>query len=30
MTYQNNFTFAEEPAEKGLEALPEMMWILVN
>jgi putative transposase len=30
MTHQNNYTFAEELAEKGLEALPEMMRVLIN
>jgi len=30
MTHQNNYTFAEELAEKGLDALPEMMRILIN
>jgi transposase-like protein len=30
MTHQNDYTFAEELAEKGLEALPEMMRILIN
>jgi len=30
MTHQNNYTFAEEIAEKGLEAIPEMMRVLIN
>ncbi|MRS03600.1 IS256 family transposase [bacterium] len=30
MTHQENYTFAEELAEKGLEALPEMMRVIVN
>ena len=30
MTHQNDYTFAEELAEKGLEALPEMMRVLIN
>lgn len=30
MTHQNDCTFAEELAEKGLDALPEMMRILIN
>lgn len=30
MTHQNDYTFAEELAEKGLEALPEMMRIVIN
>ncbi len=30
MTHQNNYTFAEELAEKGLDALPEMMRVLIN
>jgi transposase-like protein len=30
MTHQNNYTFAEELVEKGLDALPEMMRILIN
>ena len=30
MTHQNDYTFAEELAEKGLEAIPEMMRILIN
>lgn len=30
MTHQNDYTFAEELAEKGLDALPEMMRILIN
>ena len=30
MTHQIDYTFAEELAEKGLEALPEMMRILIN
>jgi len=30
MTHQENYTFAEELAEKGLEAVPEMMRVLIN
>ena len=30
MTHQSDYTFAEELAEKGLEALPEMMRVLIN
>ena len=30
MTHQNNYTFAEELAEKGLDAIPEMLRILIN
>jgi len=30
MTHQNNYTFAEELTEKGLEAVPELMRILIN
>ena len=30
MTHQNDYTFAEELAEKGLEAVPEMMRVLIN
>ena len=30
MTHQNDYTFANDLAEKGLEALPEMMRILIN
>lgn len=30
MTHQNNYTLAEELAEKGLDGLPEMMRILIN
>lgn len=30
MTHQNDYTFAEELAEKGLDALPEMMRVLIN
>ena len=30
MTHQNNYTFAEEIEEKGLEAIPEMMRVLIN
>ncbi len=30
MTHQNNYTFAEELAEKGLDAIPELMRILIN
>lgn len=30
MTHQGNYTFAEDLAEKGLEAIPEMMRVLIN
>jgi len=30
MTHQNNYTFAEDIAEKGLEAIPELMRVLIN
>jgi len=30
MTHQNDYTFAEEIAEKGLEAVPELMRVLIN
>jgi putative transposase len=30
MTHQNDYTFAEDLAEKGLEAIPEMMRVLIN
>jgi len=30
MTHPNNYTFAEEIAEKGLDAIPEMMRVLIN
>ena len=30
MTHQNNYTFADEIFEKGLEAVPEMMRVLIN
>jgi putative transposase len=30
MTHQENYTFAEELAEKGFDAFPEMMRILIN
>jgi transposase-like protein len=30
MTHQNDYTFAEDLVEKGFEALPEMMRILIN
>jgi putative transposase len=30
MTHQENYTFAEELAEKGLDALPEMLRIVIN
>jgi len=30
MTHQTDYTFAEELAEKGLEAVPEMMRVLIN
>jgi len=30
MTHQNDYTFASELAEKGLEAVPELLRILIN
>ena len=30
MTHQENYTFAEELVEKGLEAVPEMLRIVIN
>jgi len=30
MTHQNDYTFADEIVEKGLEAVPEMMRVLIN
>ena len=30
MTHQNDYTFVEELAEKGLNALPELMRVLIN
>jgi transposase-like protein len=30
MTHQNDYTFSEELTEKGLEAVPEMMRVLIN
>jgi len=30
MTHQENYTFTEELAEKGLDAIPEMMRVLIN
>jgi len=30
MTHQNDYTFAEDIAKKGLEAIPEMMRVLIN
>ena len=30
MTHQNDYTFLEDIAEKGLEAVPEMMRVLIN
>lgn len=30
MTHQNDYTFANELVEKGLEAVPEMMRVLIN
>ena len=30
MTHQNNYTFSEDLVEKGLEAVPEMMRVLIN
>jgi transposase-like protein len=30
MTHQNDYTFSEDLVEKGLEAVPEMMRVLIN
>ena len=30
MTHQNDYTFAEDITERGLEAVPEMMRVLIN
>jgi putative transposase len=30
MTHQDDYTFADEIAEKGLEAIPELMRVLIN
>jgi len=30
MTHQNEYTFASELAEKGLEAVPELLRVLIN
>ena len=30
MTHQNDYTFPEELVEKGLEAVPELMRVLIN
>ncbi len=30
MTHQNDYTFADEIAEKGLDAIPELMRVLIN
>jgi len=30
MTRQNDYTFTEELAEKGLEAVPELLRVLIN
>jgi hypothetical protein len=30
MTHQNNYTYSEDLVEKGLEAVPEMMRVLIN
>jgi putative transposase len=30
MTHQNDYTFAQELAEKGLEAVPELLRVLIN
>jgi len=30
MTHQNNYTFVDEIAEKGLDAIPELMQVLIN
>ena len=30
MTHHNDYTFSEDLVEKGLEAVPEMMRVLIN
>ena len=30
MTHQTNYTFSKEIMEQGLEAIPEMMRIIIN
>jgi transposase-like protein len=30
MTHQNNYTFTQDLAEKGLEAVPELLQVLIN
>jgi hypothetical protein len=30
MTHENDYTFSEDLVEKGLEAVPEMMRVLIN
>ena len=30
MTHQNDYTFANDLAEKGLEAVPELLRVLIN
>ena len=30
MTHQNNYSYSEDLVEKGLEAVPEMMRVLIN
>jgi hypothetical protein len=30
MTHQNDYTFASDLAEKGLEAVPELLRVLIN
>ncbi|NMC58485.1 MAG: hypothetical protein GYA51_03720, partial [Candidatus Methanofastidiosa archaeon] len=30
MTHKNDYTFTEELAEKGLEAVPELLRVLIN
>ncbi|MHB8194380.1 MAG: IS256 family transposase, partial [Bellilinea sp.] len=30
MTHQNDYTFAEDITERGLEAVPEMLRVLIN
>jgi putative transposase len=30
MTHQDDYTFTKEFAEKGLDAIPEMLWVLIN
>jgi hypothetical protein len=30
MTHQNDYTFADDFAKKGLDAIPELMRVLIN